>query len=213
MALETLFNDLPEGFRLAGEEDMPLVTLTLSQSFADYAYPMPSTEVSHSARLKIMYDIFTNMTRNALQHGAVLTNEDFSAVMVLVPAEKTCALPVEELRDKMSGYATSADGENLYAEFLRVGELEEKLDLRDNTVYIECFAVQTPKQGQKLGSRLMRQLFAQCEKENRDILLYTNTDKNYSIYKHFGYDCILEDHADEINFNTFFMLHKPKSEK
>ena len=212
MSLESLFSDLPEGFRIAREEDLPLVRLTLSQSFADYGYPMPSTDVSHSARLRIMYDLFTGMTNNAMEHGAILTNEDFSAVMVVVPADKMCVLSPEELRDKMSGYSTPADGENLYAEFMRVDELEKQLRLRDNTVYIECFAVQTPRQGQKLGSRLMRQLFAQCAKEDRDILLYTNTDKNYSIYKHFGYECIIEDHSDEINFDTYFMLHKSENE-
>ncbi len=207
-----IFENLPEGFHVGTEDTIPLATLTLAQSFADYEYPMPSTEVSHSARLRLMYGIFNAQIAHALQVGGVFANEDYSAVMVINPADNMAPLDADALCNELAKNSTQADADNFRAELDRVDELEAQLNLPENTIYIESFAVQTPRQGQKLGSQLMRQLFAQCDKLNRPILLYTNTDKNVSIYKHFGFDIILEDHADDINFHTYFMLHMPNKD-
>ena len=200
--------DLPEGFRLGTEEDFPLISLTLAQAFADYHYPIPSGEISHSAHLRFFYDLFYYITTNAFEHGAVLTNEDFSAVMVTVPVEKTCKLPLEKLAEGMRKYATPEAVENMLAIYRHIDKLEENLSFREGTVYVECFAVQTPRQGQKLGSALMRQLFAQCGSKGRDVMLYTNTSRNRSIYEHLGFECVKEDHAEELNSDTYFMLHR-----
>lgn len=199
--------DLPEGFRVGTEEDFPLISLTLAQAFADYGYPIPTTEISHSAQLRFFYDLFYYMVNNAFEYGTVLTNEDFSAVMVTVPVEKTCVLPMDTLAEHMRQYASPEATENMLSIFHHTEELEKRLSLKEGTVYVECFAVQTPKQGQKLGSALMRQLFAQCGSKGRDIMLYTNTLKNRSIYEHLGFECILDDHEENLNSDTFFMLH------
>ena len=212
MEIKKIFDQLPEGFRIATEEDLPLVILTFAQAFADYKYPMPSTEISYSARLKMFYELFTTMVNNGMKHGIVFTNEDFSAVMVTVPYSKAAIVPIESLTDALSKNSTPADGANLHGEFSRVGELEEKIRFKKEPLYVECFAVQTPRQGQKLGSKLMRQLFEQCKKHNEDILLYTNTDRNRSIYEHFGYECILEDYVKDLDFKTFFMFYNITNE-
>ena len=202
--------DLPEGFRIGTEEDFPLISLTLAQAFADYNYPIPSAPLSYSAHLRFFYDNFYFMVNNAFEHGAVLTNEDFSAVMVTVPLEKTCVMPLDEIASRMTKYAPPEAAENMRAIFRRAEELEAELSFKEGTVYVECFAVQTPRQGQKLGSRLMRQLFAQCDGKGRDVMLFTNTEKNRAIYEHLGFECIREDHAEELNSDTYFMLHRAK---
>lgn len=212
MEFKDIFDELPEGFRIATEEDLPLVTLTLAQAFADYGYPMPSTEIPYNARLKMFFELFTHMVKNGLKEGIVFTNDDFTAVMVTVPFNKSCAIPLEGLCENLANNASKEASDNLSEEFKRVDELEVDLPVDKDIVYIECFAVQTPRQGQKLGSKLMRQLFKQCAKHNKDILLYTNTDRNRSIYEHFGYKCIREDHRDDINFETFFMHYKTNQE-
>ncbi len=208
MEFKQIFDKLPEGFRVATEEDIPLVTLTLSQAFTDYVYPMPSTTIPYNARLRSFYNIFNLMVRNGLKEGVVFTNDDFTAVMVTVPFSKACPLPLDEWPDSLTKDNTKEDGDNLYTEFLKVDELDSKLKDFSDVVYIECFAVQTPKQGQKLGSKLMRQLFEQCKAAGKDIMLYTNTDRNRSIYEHFGFKCILEDKDRDINFDTYFMHYK-----
>lgn len=211
MNFKDIFDELPEGFRIATEEDKPLVCLTLSQAFTDYCYPMPSVEIPYNARLRMFYDVFTNMVSNGLKEGVVFTNDDFTAVMVTVPFNKSCVVPIEEISKSLEKNSSKEAGDNLRGEFNLVDELEKDLPIEKDIVYIECFAVQTPRQGQKLGSKLMRQLFKQCAKHNKNILLYTNTDRNRSIYEHFGYKCIKEDHSKDLNFDTFFMLYNSKN--
>ena len=81
--------------------------------------------------------------------------------------------------------------------FTYIFKMEDDLNIDDYDLYIEMFAVQTPKQGNKLGSRLMRELFRNCDIEKKNLLLYTNTDRNVSIYKHFGFEVVLEKHVKE----------------
>ena len=200
--------DLPHGFRIGTKEDFPLISLTMAQAFADYEYPVPTTEISYSGRLRFNYDLFFYMINNAFEHGVVLTNEDYSAILVTVPLEKACVIPLEKIADRMRKYASAQSVENMCAIFRHIEALEEKLSFRKGTVYVECFAVQTPRQGQHLGSALMRQLFAQCDAKGRDVMLFTNTARNRSIYEHLGFECVLADHADDLNSDTFFMLHR-----
>lgn len=46
-------------------------------------------------------------------------------------------------------------------------EDEKYLEYNEDDIYIEIFAVQTPRQGQKLGSQLMRKLFEECDKAKK----------------------------------------------
>jgi len=204
--------NLPEGFRRADEEDTRLVALTLAQAFADYKYPTPSTDISYSAMLKVTFEITGYMIKNALEKGFILTNEDFSAVMVTVPIKDMCEVPLDSVCEHLRQYGTDADADNLKAIFERVGMLEEKLTLNGDDIYIEAFAVQTAHQGEKRASKLMRKLFDECEKLNKNIFLFTNTERNVSIYKHFGFETICEDRCEEINSYTAFMLYKTEKE-
>lgn len=204
-----LFDELPEGFRLATEEDMPLVNLTLAQAFADYTYPIPTVNVPYSALLKFYYELGSNCSSNALKNGAVLTNEDFSAVMCLAPFEKRTEYNVKKLYQILIDNSTKEAADNMMKIFDYIGEEEAKIDVKDGCVFVDMFAVQTPKQGNKLGSKLMRRLFAECEKANRDLFLYTNTERNKSIYNHFGYVTVSEIHNDSLDSATYYLYWKP----
>ena len=208
MENSNLFKTLPEGFRLGTEEDVALVTLTVAQAFADYEYPIPSLKVSHSALLRFFYELTENIVRNTLKHGTVLTNEDFSAIMLLTPVTKMADYGVESLYANLEKNAGKEAADNMRKIFTYVEEAEKTLDLDDRAIYVEEFAVQTPRQGQKLGSKLMRELFRQCEAEDRDVFLYTNTLKNQAIYNHFGFETIRAVHNDELDSDTFFMYRR-----
>lgn len=205
----TLFDKLPDGFRLATEEDLPLVNLTLAQAFADYQYPIPSVNVPYSALLKFYYGLGEACARNSLEHGAVLTNDDFSAVMLIAPWDQRADYGIEKLYEdlKESGGKEAADNLLKIMEYIADGE--GNVPVEENTVFVDMFAVQTPKQGQKLGSKLMRELFEQCEKKGRDVLLYTNTERNKSIYNHFGFETVVTLHKDDLNSDTFFLRWQP----
>lgn len=202
-----IFSCLPEGFRLAREEDRALVTLTFAQAFADYPYPIPSLPgTTHSTHLRFFYDGFRDQVDNALRRGVVLTNEDMSAVMMVTPLERACELRLVQYAENMRQYAPEEQVQNMLGIMHRIREKEGTLRFRAGTLYIEGLAVQTPRQGQKLGSSLLRMLHAQCDRDDRDIFLFTNTRRNADIYRHLGYDTLLFDHCGELGSDTWFML-------
>ena len=206
MNILDLFENLPEGFRLAEREDIPLVTLTVAQAFTDYEYPVPSVKVKYKALLKYFYELSERCAINAIENGVILTNEDFSAVMFIAPYDKRADYDVDSLYNNLKTNAGEEAAENILQIFDYILEAESKIKLKENTLFIDMFAVQTPKQGQKLGSKLMRELISQCIKKDVGIFLYTNTKKNEAIYNHFGFETVSAVHKDEINSDTYFLL-------
>ena len=201
-----IFETIPEGFRLARKEDLSLVTLTFAQAFADYKYPVPSTEAPYSALLRYNYELAKLCSLNAIENGVVLTNEDFSAVIQVVPFEMRAQYDIDSLYKILKENASKEAAENMLQIFDYITEGEKLLNIEESTVFVDMFAVQTPRQGQKLGSMLMRELQRQCKEKNWDILLYTNTDRNNSIYNHFGFDTINKIHKEELNSTTYYLL-------
>lgn len=208
-----LFDILPEGFRLAAQEDLSLVNLTLAQAFADYKYPIPSLDVSYSALLRLYYELGSNCIKNDLENGYILTNDDFSAVLCLVPYELRTQYDIEALYKILKENDGEKAADNMVKIFDYICLEEEKIKIDKGTIFVDMFAVQPLKQGKKLGSKLMRELFFHCEKKNRNIFLYTNTERNKSIYKHFGYDVVSEVHKEEFNSDTYFLLWKSPKQK
>lgn len=204
-----LFENLPEGFRLVENElDHKLAALTVTQAFADYKYPVPSLPASHSAYMKTFADFSEAWISNARKVGLVLTNEDYSAVMILTPVDRSAELDLVAFGDRLAEMETREVGDNLTKIMQYIEEDEKDLQFRDGTVYIEAFAVQTPRQGQKLASKLMRQLFCELDKQDRDVFLFTNTERNAAIYTHFGFETIKKHTVEELGSTTWFMLRK-----
>ncbi len=89
--------------------------------------------------------------------------------------------------------------EKLGKEFYkRTKKLQEFIDLvhkRNATFkhwYLDPLGVEPEFQGKGYASILLKAMFARVEKENLPIYLETNTQKNVTIYEHFGFQ-ILED--------------------
>jgi len=204
-----LFEELPEGFRLV-ENDMDhrLASLTVTQAFADYPYPVPSLPASHSALMHEFHHFAEDWLHNAEDCGLVLTNEDYSAVMVLTPVERSAEVDLPDYRKDLVEREGVEVGDNFLNIMTYIGEDEEDLTFRPGTVYIEAFAVMTQRQGQKLGSKLMRQLFSELDRQDRDVFLFTNTERNASIYTHFGFETIKKHTVEELNSTTWFMLRR-----
>jgi len=110
-----LFENLPAGFRLVENViDHKLASLTVTQAFADYKYPVPSIPASHSMCMKEYYYFSEAWIYNAEKYGLVLTNEDYSAVMVLTPVEHTCEVDVVKLGKMCAEWENSKEvGDNV----------------------------------------------------------------------------------------------------
>ena len=112
-----------------------------------------------------------------------------------------------------SYYEFNLKGKSLKEIEEEIKTLKKEIEIDKNTVFVDMFAVQTPKQGQKLGSKLMRELFRQCEENDMNVFLYTNTENNKDIYNHFGFETISTVHKDDINSDTYFLLWKSSNNR
>lgn len=204
-----LFETLPEGFRIATKEDLPLVTLTLAQAFTDYKYPIPSINIPYTALLRFYYEISETCALNAMKNGVVLTNEDYSAVLLVTQYGLRADYGLDSLYNNLKNNAGVEAAKNVVELLGYVCDEEEKLHMNDEDMFVDMFAVQTPRQGQKLGSKLMRELFRQCEEKHKNVFLYTNTEKNNSIYNHFGFETVKTIHNDKLQSDTYYLLWKP----
>ena len=75
---------------------------------------------------------------------------------------------------------------------------------------VELFAVVTQMQRKKLGSKLMAALFEECDKQKKDIYLVTSTERNFDMYKHFGYEIVKRDYSNELHALTYILVRKHK---
>ena len=204
-----IFENPPAGFRfIQTDEDRKLLALTISQAFGDCFYPIPTYPITHKEYLKLYYELGLRWIDNALEKGVVLCNDDFSGCLILTRMKDCLDTNTIMKKDKTFNFLSPEAKENVQFIFGYTYEDEKYLEYNEDDIYIEIFAVQTPRQGQKLGSQLMKSLFKECDRVKRDILLLTSIETNVSMYKHFGYEILHENHIKEINSDAWYMKRK-----
>lgn len=204
-----LIRNVSSGYCLADKMHANLVSYAAAEVFADAKYPIPVLETDHDTLLKLKFETFKVMSENAIKKGFILFEDNFIANILVVPYVDSCHTPYKDLAEiiRKAGYNDAAD--NYIKTIEHIVELEKKIELKKDTMYIEIFAVQTAIQGKGYGSRLMREVIRLCDENKKDLFLYTNNKKNEAIYNHFGFETVLEDDSKETGY-TVFMLHKAK---
>lgn len=205
-----LFKELPDGFDyVKDEESYQLALLTFALAFGDNHYPIPSIPVNHQVSIKIWHDTCKQIFDHSYKHGFVLTNDDYSACIALSLMNDRCNLDVNYLYEKVAGYSDKEIAQNYRDIFTRMGEGESALKYNDGDIFVELFAVTTAKQRQKLGSKLMRKLFEECDRANKNIFLVTSTERNFDMYSHFGFELIKRDYCKELHALTYYLVRHP----
>ena len=204
-----IFEKLPEGFRFVETaEDREKLARSISRAFGDVFYPIPTYPISHDAYLKLYYELGLQWIDNALEKGVVVADEDFSGTLILTKM-KDCLDSGKLIKeDETYNFLSPEAKENVSYIFAYTYDDEKYLEYNEDDVYIEIFAVDTERQGEKIGSRLMRELFAECDKAKKDILLLTSIAKNVEMYKHFGFEIMREHHVEEINSDAYYLKRK-----
>ena len=200
-----IFGEVPYGYRLAVDRHVKLMAFAMAEVFANANYPIPVKPIDYNTLLNLKFKTFECMIKNAVEKGYAIFEDNFIANIVLVPYADSCHAPYDALVKyiREAGYPEAADD---YAKTVdRIVNLEKKIKLRENTMYIEIFAVQTEIQGQGYGKRLITQVINKCKKNGWDLFLYTNTLKNESIYKHFGFETVLADGNENTGYTTFMI--------
>jgi len=74
--------------------------------------------------------------------------------------------------------------------------------------YLQIIGVDPAYQGQGFSGRLIRPVLERIDRERMPSFLETNTEKNVTIYRRFGFEVISEDKMPGTEVTTFAMLRK-----
>ena len=206
-----IFESLPKGFRyVESAEDRERLARSISRAFGDCYYPIPTYPISHEDYLKLYYELGLQWIDNAQKYGVVVANEDFSGTLILTKM-KDCLDSGKLIKeDKTYDFLSPQAKENVSYIFAYTYDDEKYLEYNEDDIYIEIFAVDTERQGEKIGSHLMKGLFDECDKAKKDILLLTSIATNVEMYKHFGFEVMREHHVEEINSDAYYLKRRYK---
>lgn len=77
--------------------------------------------------------------------------------------------------------------------------------------YLQVIGVDPAYQGQGFSSRLVRPVLERIDRERMPSFLETNTEKNATIYRRFGFEVISEDKLPGTEVTSFAMLRKAQT--
>jgi ribosomal protein S18 acetylase RimI-like enzyme len=77
--------------------------------------------------------------------------------------------------------------------------------------YLQIIGVDPAYQGQGFSSRLLRPVLERIDRERMPCFLETNTGKNVSIYRRFGFEVVSEDKMPGTEVTSFAMLRKAQT--
>lgn len=207
MGTLNIFDVLPEGYkRLEGPEDYELARNTVAKAFAGVCYPIPSMLISHEEYMKLYGELAYYWLDHSLENGDVIANEDISAVLILSPIDKTCDLPMDEVKKRIRGCVDQAAMDNALGILSGACEDEKALEVEKNGIFIEILAVLPDKHGTGLGGKIMNELFKECDKQGRDIALLTNSAKNVLLYQHLGFEYLYKRESKELDTVYNYMV-------
>lgn len=204
-----LFEKIPDGFNTVYDnESYQLTLLTLALAFGDNHYPIPSIPMDHTTSLKTWHNFCKIVFDHSLKCGKVFTNADYTACMCLTEMGNTAELNLEEIYKNSKEYMSEECAQNQKDILSRMAILESEIQYKPGDVFVELFAVVTQMQRKKLGSKLMRALFEECDKQGKDIFLVTSTERNYDMYRHFGFQPVKRDYSKELHALTYVLVRK-----
>jgi len=209
MSKLNIFEKLPVGYkRIEGQKDYEMVINTITRAFADASYPIPSMTMEHNEYMSFYGTLATYWVEHSCKNGDIICNDDFSAVVLLSPKDNTCDLPFDEIREKIGDSVNKKALDNGLGILYGACQDEKKLKVRENALFIEILAVLPEAFGKHIGAKLMRELFAECDKADIDLALLTNAAKNVLIYEHLGFEMLLKREDTELDTIYRYMVRK-----
>ena len=205
-----IFEKLPEGYkRIMGQEDYERAWNTVTRAFADVFYPIPSMPMSHEEYIELYGELAHYWLKHSIEHGEVIANDDDTAVLIISPADNCCDLPFDEITPKLTGYESSKALQNAVAIMSGACEDEKHLDVSKDGIFLEIFAVHPDIQKQGHGSRIIRELFKECDRCHKELALLTNAPKNVPLYEHLGFKMLFKRENKELDTTYNYMIRRP----
>ncbi len=139
-----------------------------------------------------VYDL---VVRYGQRYGSIWADEHLDAVAVWLPSERAQATLWQEITCGALG-VMAALGPRHLLRLMRVTEHNAKLRqalLPVPHTYLWALAVRPGRQGRGLGSELLRQGLAHCDREKRPAYLETHRAANVRLYARYGF--VVRQHA------------------
>ena len=95
----------------------------------------------------------------------------------------------------------------------KVIDEDRKENMKDRPyLYLQIIGVLPEFQGQGLGGKLLKPMFAEADREGIPIYLETETEKNMNMYSKYGFQTLKEGRAPGAEFPFWEMVREPQKE-
>ncbi len=196
-------------FRLT-EDQVIDASKVLSRAFYDNPWSMYLIPDDSERRDKLKY-IYEYIVRYDVLYGEVFSpGSDLEGIAGWIPFEY-----IDKTYERQIRSGGKKVVEKLGKEFYkRSKELQEFINLvhRQNALfkhwYLDPLGVEPEFQGKGHANILLKAMFARVEKENLPIYLETNTQKNVTIYEHYGFRILEDTTLPDTDVHLFAMLRK-----
>jgi len=195
--------------RLA-EEQVKTAGEILARSFHDYPqfdHTLPNLDV----RSKKLPEIYEYIVRYGIMYGEVYgTSSNLEGVAIWLPywdaeitKEKAYKCGARELN-----YSLGLEYLKRYKTIAEFEDRCQKQFANFTHCYLHTIGVDPKHQGKGFSSQLLRAKFAEVDKQNLPCYLVTATEKNASLYQHFGFEIAEKGIIPETNVPYWAMLRK-----
>lgn len=184
---------------IASSDDKELIVDILSQSIDEEKcinYNIPQDK-KRTARIRYLIDYSFEVSR---QFGEVYISDDRKAcAIMLYPQQKKSIFSTFWLDIRLIVRTLGISG---ILKSLKSGAKAKKDWPEENIAYLWYIGVYPKDQHQGIGTKLLKQILAEADKDKHIVCLETSTRKNLSWYERSGFQIY---HQIELDFSLFFL--------
>ncbi len=182
----------------------------LAQAFYDYPH-IQHLFPNLDERSKKLPSVFEYMVRYGIMYGEVYSiSANLEGTAVWLPYWEAEATEEKAIKCGWGEFALRM-GEEFFNRYEPIGKCENRCHKQYANFphwYLYPIGVDPVYQGKGYASLLLRAKFAKIDKINVPCYLETNTEKNVSIYQHFGFEIAEEGIIPETDVPYWAMLRK-----
>ena len=193
--------------RRATADDIPAMAATLARAFAhDPFYVFLAGDAPE--RNQRMRDGWTGILRfNSAHLAETYTTDDHAGVAVWIPPGHEGPSVLDSLR-LMPAIGRLAGWRRLRAVSAAIGALEERHAHHApmQHFYLSALGVEPDRQGEGIGTALMKPVLDRCDRDRVPAYLETATGRNVLLYERLGFDVVEELTLPNTDVHGWLML-------
>jgi ribosomal protein S18 acetylase RimI-like enzyme len=202
-------NSLENLYRIQ-RKDLKKASMVLSEAFQDdpaWSHIAPDEKV-RKEKLPIVFEF---SIRYALHYGEVYSpTKAIEGVAIWTRGRYATQTFWRVLRSGaiISALKMGSDIGKRISSFFEPVDADREANITQPYMYLVAVGISPEKQGQGLGSKLLRPMFERLGKENIPIYLETETKKNAEMYKKYGFQVVKEGILHNLEFYLWEMIRK-----